>query len=67
MGQGFNGATAIQPWKPVFSSIFFLDSNASMGPRLFSRGNQEIDDEGDILGTLQWGHGYSAVETIRCQ
>jgi len=37
---------------------------ASMGPRLFSRGNLLVDSEALGHGQqLQWGHGYSAVET----
>ena len=36
-----------------------------MGPRLFSRGNDE-DGECEWLGmvTLQWGHDFSAVEMV---
>jgi len=37
----FNGATAIQPWKPI-------------------RCYRTLENK----GKLQWGHGYSAVETI---
>jgi len=35
----FNGATTFQPWKWYEASIGLLSDDASMGPRLFSRGN----------------------------
>ena len=60
---GFNGATAVMPWKSrlrELSTDFGLE--ASMGPRLLCRGN----DDGDIgrgrPDRLQWGHGCYAVE-----
>ncbi len=38
---GFNGATTFQPWKYFFRFVSGCDHNpASMGPRLFSRGNR---------------------------
>ena len=59
-------------WGHDFSAVEttfpFLDladyQRASMGPRLFSRGNST-----DVVffmtdGLLQWGHDFSAVETI---
>ena len=38
---------------------------ASMGPRLFSRGNQDSKKYLSAMLELQWGHGFSAVETAR--
>jgi len=38
--RGFNGATTFQPWKLVWSRQLDHRKNASMGPRLFSRGNR---------------------------
>ena len=39
------------------------DELASMGPRLFSRGNTAARIAGVCQATvLQWGHGFSAVE-----
>ena len=61
---GFNGATTFQPWKYGLVGLIrrhFLD--ASMGPRLFSRGN--VADTRDFSrgsSQLQWGHDFSAVE-----
>src|SRR5436305_55319 len=38
--------------------------DASMGPRLQRRGDNVFDAKGKPLtGKLQWGHGFSAVET----
>ncbi|GEM_PF-857468 len=84
----FNGATAIQPWKrsppprqaylvqpaSMGPRLFSRGNNlwdfegrnmprASMGPRLFSRGNNNRNQGSFFLIALQWGHGYSAVET----
>ncbi len=40
---------------------------ASMGPRLFSRGNAiGSEDIGRRSAGLQWGRGFSAAEIIRC-
>ena len=64
---GFNGATTFQPWKYGLVGLIrrhFLD--ASMGPRLFSRGN--VADTRDFSrgsSQLQWGHDFSAVEMRR--
>ena len=60
---GFNGATAFQPWKfvavaPPSPSV----AAASMGPRPFSRGNNQERAERRRTIRLQWGHGLSAVE-----
>jgi len=35
----FNGATTFQPWKWICREYPFYGQPASMGPRLFSRGN----------------------------
>ena len=39
-------------------------SDASMGPRLFSRGNVDGEIVPGFQRTLQWGHDFSAVEII---
>ena len=39
--------------------------NASMGPRLFGRGNQYIMGSAKACAVLQWGHAFSDVETDR--
>jgi len=59
----FNGATTFQPWKWYEASIGLLSDDASMGPRLFSRGNcQEKGNPKLPDMPLQWGHDFSAVE-----
>jgi len=35
----FNGATTFQPWKSLMGHVVSTETRASMGPRLFSRGN----------------------------
>ena len=35
----FNGATTFQPWKPIEPEDVVIQTDASMGPRPFSRGN----------------------------
>ncbi len=63
---GFNGATARKPWKTGWESAALpILGVASMGPRLGSRGRQELG----VLGShdrwsLQWGHGSEAVEDL---
>jgi len=61
----FNGATPFQAWKlALVFRVFVIELVASMGPRLFRRGNSLI-----ICGDrqpehkLQWGHAFSGVET----
>ena len=39
---GFNGATTFQPWKRGTGDVDTLLSQASMGPRPFSRGNPAV-------------------------
>jgi len=59
----FNGATTFQPWKSYdFLGTEATVKSASMGPRLFSRGN-DVDCHPRLpLEALQWGHDFSAVE-----
>ena len=61
----FNGATPFQAWKPYSSRGLPRPSSiASMGPRLFRRGNPGWP--GCIHRRprwLQWGHAFSGVET----
>ncbi len=62
--ESFNGATTFQPWK-YFAAIRdgISGNEASMGPRLFSRGNLERWISTLVSpGMLQWGHDFSAVE-----
>ena len=35
---------------------------ASMGPRLFSRGNTATSDSNGLLSMLQWGRDFSVAE-----
>ncbi len=62
----FNGATAFQPWKVfLFVPPQLTSTVASMGPRLFSRGKSSLLEKFDIIDRmLQWGHGFSAVESL---
>ncbi len=61
---GFNGATAIQPWIQSVRVDQDIAVQASMGPRLFSRGYLiAVVMFLALLLWLQWGHGYSAVDT----
>ena len=42
-----------------------VEQQASMGPRLFSRGNLHVaKDEAPAENGLQWGRGFSAAETV---
>ena len=61
----FNGATTFQPWKYRMKEILTHAGipHASMGPRLFSRGNIVTIHPNDTYTIrLQWGHDFSAVE-----
>ncbi len=57
-------------WGHGFSAVEMVSAarhtsrakTASMGPRLFSRGNVADAAGGLPTTTLQWGHGFSAVE-----
>jgi len=60
----FNGATTFQPWKSCWRwSAQRWALPASMGPRLFSRGNTFSGSLAAVTTIpLQWGHDFSAVE-----
>ena len=60
----FNGATTFQPWKSSAATASSDCNNpASMGPRLFSRGNGLCGPVNEhAYRELQWGHDFSAVE-----
>jgi len=59
----FNGATTFQPWKFWRLPKVQWVKAASMGPRLFSRGNSALHGSwGRSHSGLQWGHDFSAVE-----
>ncbi len=60
---GFNGATSFQTWKRVLPFALTPGPDASMGPRLFRRGNENIPLKGRTGPWLQWGHVFSDVET----
>jgi len=62
---GFNGATTFQPWKSMSGCNRCGRCCASMGPRLFSRGNCLHGCPcPSCKNTLQWGHDFSAVEIL---
>ncbi len=46
----------------IYASNDITKRGASMGPRLFSRGNFGRPGPGISFATLQWGHDFSAVE-----
>ena len=59
----FNGATTFQPWKYCCQNRETKRDFASMGPRLFSRGNRRSTPAHRTRARqLQWGHDFSAVE-----
>ena len=61
---GFNGATPFQAWKLREPAFFFHEADkASMGPRLFRRGNLSGCTSSKLNHALQWGHAFSGVET----
>ena len=61
---GFNGATAMEPWKRWNYHWCLLDPDyASMGPRRWSRGRVGLRCSAvSSVQSLQWGHGDGAVE-----
>ena len=61
-GTGFNGATSFQTWKLRQAVPSACPTRASMGPRLFRRGNNEQYALRIPTVTLQWGHVFSDVE-----
>jgi len=61
---GFNGATSFQTWRrPTETRTPTSRTRASMGPRLFRRGDTLCPVRGGPLDELQWGHVFSDVET----
>ena len=59
----FNGAAALQPRKCSCQAKFRCQATtASMGPRLFSRGNEYARESPWEKGSLQWGRDSSAAE-----
>ncbi|SRR6266404_197652 len=61
--KGFNGATRLHAWKLDAIDNEVRGLRASMGPRVFTRGNDKA--LGDFASSikLQWGHASSRVET----
>ena len=62
---GFNGATSFQTWKRRNVVKPGRRSQASMGPRLFRRGNDAWKKCRKAYAPLQWGHVFSDVETCK--
>jgi len=61
----FNGAAAVQPRKGVCLQINIRIVEASMGPRLFSRGKEaRAAGAASPAAALQWGRGCSAAERV---
>ncbi len=61
---GFNWATDFSPWKPFVQDPGLLVSAASIGPRIFLRGNAPFVDASALFAAaLQLGHGFFSVET----
>ena len=60
----FNGATSFQTWKwEQHDALSAHVLSASMGPRLFRRGNRfQVDCMEPTSKLLQWGHVFSDVE-----
>ncbi len=64
----FNGAAAFQPRKcGPFLAVSVTITQASMGPRLFSRGNPGRSRTPSAAFRLQWGRGFSAAEIARAR
>src|SRR5882724_9992324 len=60
----FNGATRLHAWKHIIRETVVNNADASMGPRVFTRGNVPLGDTLPIQRpALQWGHASSRVET----
>ena len=57
-GHAYSGVETRRPHHGQFCAIL-----ASMGPRLFRRGNAKWGAVVDGRAALQWGHAYSGVET----
>ena len=62
----FNGAMASQPWRHVRTSAGPIARRAaSMGPWLLSHGDKQTAPKRKVAAKpLQWGHGFSAMETL---
>jgi len=61
----FNGAAAVQPRKDAIGLHVRAGRQASMGPRLFSRGKMRQGCPVVLDEMLQWGRGCSAAERRR--
>jgi len=61
---GFNGAATVQPRKGASEAEHDHGDQASMGPRLFSRGkNRVLKISCGVMDALQWGRDCSAAES----
>ena len=56
-GRGSSAAEGCRGW-----CRFHALEQASMGPRLFSRGRRDLVIVGQVVSGLQWGRGSSAAE-----
>ena len=59
----FNGAADLHPRKPDIHDKLSLTRRASMGPRIFIRGNHDGEAAREAGVWLQWGRGSSSAET----
>jgi len=59
----FNGAADLHPRKPLPFEDAAACPYASMGPRIFIRGNGSFVGEAPVDQRLQWGRGSSSAET----
>src|SRR6266705_5437183 len=60
----FNGATRLHAWKHRSAEPRrTIPEDASMGPRVFTRGNSNAAQQPFFTDKLQWGHASSRVET----
>ena len=63
----FNSATAHRPWRLWRRSMLVTPEGASIRPRHIGRGDlSDVVHLAEAETVLQFGHGTSAVETIRC-
>ena len=61
---GFNGAADVHPRKLMLHCGHRVPVGASMGPRMFIRGNSVRAGRPCRLQRLQWGRGCSSAETL---
>ena len=61
--ESFNGAAAFQPRRALNDHSPGGRGAASMGPRLFSRGETRCGLADTLTPLLQWGRGFSAAES----